>query len=275
MNRKKIAILGVCNSREILNLLNEELETVFYGFQNCFIDITGEGLGIPYKDFYTTPTGKNEYADFTKQMMYCDLNKTSLKTIESKNPDYLLIDLSSVAFSTYLVGYNGKTVYSNNGFCKKCYSVLQTKVPITFEKVILSSEVIRSSLNVFSNYLKENWDLSKIILFSVTKPEYYVDFNTKEIKEFPQEFYMQKRIDTISKVNDFFIRCLNYPNLKIFHDADIKVCQDKQDKIPSMFHCEENTRKYQSLLFKRMLFKNVSDEELNEAKNKVLNLINN
>ena len=63
--------------------------------------------------------------------------------------------------------------------------------------------------------------------------------------------------------------------LKIFQDADIKVCKDKQDKIPSMFHCEENTRKYQALLFKRMLFKNVSDAELEEARNKILNLINN
>lgn len=103
----KIALLGVCNSRYVIEAAarDNDISVEPYIFQPCFLDITKEGLGIPYKKFYELPPieGKEETAIFTKKTMQFDLNKTALSTIESINPNYLVIDLSTLAMKTYEV----------------------------------------------------------------------------------------------------------------------------------------------------------------------------
>lgn len=58
MNDIKISLLGVCNSKNTIaeaekkgGIINEP-----YVFQPYFLDITKEGLNIPYKDFYKAPS---------------------------------------------------------------------------------------------------------------------------------------------------------------------------------------------------------------------------
>lgn len=275
----KIAILGVCNTRNVLEAspCKGLFNIVFYGFQNNFIGITRDGLDIPLKDFYKSPiVPKDEsYAEFTRRMMFCDLNKTSLKAIESLNPKYLLIDLSTIAMKTYSVSYNNKSVYSCNAYSPECYEKLKKDVGISFEKVDLEDKLIEESITEFAEYLKKNWDLSKLIIFNYTKADYYIDPKMKKIEKYPEDFWSVKQQQKISKFTKFFIEKLNYPKLKIFNDADLKVCKNKKEQgIPSMFHYEDHTIQYQSCLFRNFILNCYSKEDLLKIKNKIIETYN-
>lgn len=271
----KIAILGVCNTRNVVETTCC-FNIVFYGFQTCFLDITESGLNIPLKDFFRSPIiPKNDYyAEFTRRTMFCDLNKTALSTIESLNPDYFLIDLSSLYMRTYKVSFNNKSVYSHNAYSPDCYEYLSKDVNINFEKVTLSDIVIKAKLYNFVKYLQNNWDLNKLIVFNYTKAAYYINENG-QISLYPDDYWgvlQQKQIANITKQ---FIKMLDYPSLKIYNDADVKVCKRcKESGIPSMFHYDDLTKQYQALLFKQTIFENIPKSELQNAKDNIIKFYN-
>lgn len=277
---KKVAILGVCNTRNVLEATpcKSLFNIVFYGFQTNFVDITNEGLSIPLKDFFRTPIVKDEadYAEFTRRTMFCDLNKTALKTIESTNPDFFVIDLSSLAMRTYEIAYKNKKVYSCNAYSPNCYEKLKKDVSIDFAKVELPDTFIEKRLEIFADYLKENWNLSKLIIFDYTKPGFYIDLHdSSKVLRYKDDFWGVKQQTRIKHFTDFFIKQLADSSLKVFQDADLKVCRaEKESAIPSMFHTEELTKNYQSLLFRKFVFNDVPDTDILKAKNEIIRAYN-
>lgn len=256
MKPLKIAVLGVCNTRNVLSsACNNFINICFYGFQTCFLDITKEGLGIPYKLFYKEKSieGQDDTAEFTKRTMQIDLNKTALKTIESLNPDYLLIDLSSVAMRLYKITYNGKTVFSHNAYSPSCYEKLG--IGLKVEKIDLDEQQCKNYLKDFVQYLKDNWDLNKILLFNFKAPEYYIDMVDGKLKKYWASHWGIEQAKRISDVTNFFINELGYKNLKVFEDSDLKICKGMKETppVPSTFHVTDLTQKLQGALFKEFL----------------------
>ena len=200
----KIALLGVCNSRYVIEAAarDNDISVEPYIFQPCFLDITKEGLGIPYKKFYELPPidGKEETAIFTKKTMQFDLNKTALSTIESINPNYLVIDLSTLAMKTYEVELGGKKVFSCNAYSPSCYEYLQENIKdLHFQKVEIDENFIKDSINELSEYLKNNWNLSKVIIFNYIRPKYYMGLD-KKIYKYPTSYWGVKQAEIIKRL---------------------------------------------------------------------------
>ena len=277
----KIALLGVCNSRYVIEAAarDNDISVEPYIFQPCFLDITKEGLGIPYKKFYELPPieGKEETAIFTKKTMQFDLNKTALSTIESINPNYLVIDLSTLAMKTYEVELGGKKVFSCNAYSPSCYEHLQENIKdLHFQKVDIDESFIKDSINELSEYLKNNWDLSKVIIFNYIRPKYYMGLD-KKIYKYPTLYWGVKQAETIKIYTKYLSELL--PSVKVFEDSDIKIGYhskgelERKEPIPSSFHTSENTQKLQGLLFRKFLF-NECNEEIDKIKNILIEEIN-
>lgn len=277
MNDIKISLLGVCNSKNTLveaekkgGIINEP-----YVFQPCFLDITKEGLDIPYKDFYKTPSidGKNETAIFTKKTMQFDLNKRALSTIESINPNILMIDISSLTMRTYEVTYNNKKVFSVNAYSPLCYEFLQQSVDFEFEKINVTESMAFEALEEFSRYLKNSWDINKVLLFRYKRPKFYVGLD-KKIYEYPSSYWGVKQAETIENYNKYFLGLL--PDLRVYEDTDVKLGfhaageLEKKEPIPSIFHTSEESKKLQGLSFRSYLLNEDNSEEIDAIKSKLL-----
>lgn len=281
MRTVKIALLGVCNSRNVIEAAarDKDISVEPYIFQPCFLDITKKGLGIPYKKFYELPPieGKEETAIFTKKTMQFDLNKTALSTIESINPNYLVIDLSTLAMRTYEVELWGKKVFSCNAYSPSCYEYLQENIKdLHFQKIEKDQDFIKTSINELAEYLKSNWDLSKVVIFKYTCPKYYIGLN-KKIYKYPDSYWGVRQAELIRRYTDHLSELL--PSIRVFEDSDIKIGNhskgefERKEPIPSSFHTSENTQKLQGLLFRKFLF-NESNEEIDKIKNILLEEIN-
>lgn len=280
MKNIKIALLGVCNSRNTIGsaVRDNDISIEPYIFQPCFLDIAKEGLGIPYKDFFELPSiaGKEETAIFTRKTMQFDLNKRALSTIESINPDYLVIDLSTLTFRTYEIEYRNKKVFSCNAYSPLCYEYIQNTIKdLCFQRIEKSKEDIKSSLKEFAEYLKSNWDLNKIIIFEYTNPDYYLGLD-KKIYKYPDSHWSRRQYNNIKEFTEFFSSLL--PNVRIFKDSDLKVSEhskgefERREQIPSSFHTNEDTQKLQGLLFREFIF-NEKSQEIEKVKSKILERI--
>lgn len=280
MRKTKIALMGVCNSRNVLvsEPLKDSVEVIPWMFQPCFLDITKEGLAIPYKDFFKSSPIENVNATaiFTRMTMHYDLNKTGFATVESFNPNFLLIDLSTLGMRTYRVSYKGNVVYSCNAYSPDCYEYLQKDIPdLKFEAVTDSvSEVwVKESLFTLAEYLKGNWNLNKVLLFKYAGSEFYRSFDGK-IHHYPENHWSRNQTEKIKKYCDYFSSLL--PEVKVFTDVDLKVCEDevqKPDVIPSTFHTSADTRILQGLEFKKFLFHEDCDTEIEVARKKMVDTL--
>lgn len=266
MNRKiRIALLGMCNSKNVLEniILKDKIENYFYAFQPCYIDITNKnkGLDIPYQYFYKTPIG-NAYKDpFTKKTMQMDLNKTTLTSIETLNPDYLVIDLGSLNMKTWKVSYKDKSVFSRNAFAPECYKDLKITLgeDFSFEEVSITEDIKLKALTNLSNYLLKNWDLNKVILFVESSPKYF-EQQGKLIEINEKNYNRQweiKAIENTKKLSDIFAKQLNY-KIKIFNDINDKIIslqkgEIKLHELPSAHHGNLETQKRQAESFKKFL----------------------
>lgn len=275
---KKIALLGVCNSRNVLEsaIKDTEYELCPYIFQPCFLDITSkDGLNIPYKVFYEAPfiKGKEETAPFTKKTMQFDLNKTALTTIESLNPDYLVIDLSSLEMRTYKISYNGKTVFSCNAYSPLCYENLKNVIDISIERTYISDDDRQTAVDKLSKYLIDNWDLNKVIIFNYNAPKIYKSIDDRYY-EYDDSYWGIKQAKIIR--NDVSLLKDKLNNVKIFEDADAKIAEgsagekSRNEKIPSTFHVTKKTQELQGLLFKKHILNfDVSDNDIEALKQQI------
>ena len=270
----KVAVLGVCNSRNVLEAANRsDLEIEPYIFQPSFLDITKPGLGIPYKDFYKIPSikGKEETANFTKKTMQLDLNKRALSTIESLNPDLFVIDVSSLTMRTYEVTYKDKKVFSVNAYSPTCYEFLQQSVDFDFKRIEVTEDMSLKALDELSIYLKANWDLSKVVIFKYKVPKYYLGLDEK-IHEYPKEDWGNRQAILIEKYVDYFSKLL--PSCRVFEDADLNIGfptrgeKERKESVPSPFHTSEDTQRLQGLLFRKFLF-NEDSKEIDNIKSKL------
>lgn len=242
---KKIALLGICNSKNMIEnaVLKDIVRDSFYVFKPCYLGITNKnaGLNIPYKDFYKTPEINDATTPFTKKILQMDLNKSILVAIETLNPDYLMIDFASLNMPTYEVSYKGKTVFSTNNYRPFCYEDLKTtlKDDFTFKEIQVTEEMKLHAIDDLANYLQNNWDLSKIILFIESVPN-YAKFNNKFIEISKEEHYKTEiqKIKNVENLSEIFNQKLN-KKLKVFHDMENKVIEPHSNEIgrfPSIHH---------------------------------------
>lgn len=260
---RKFALLGICNSKNVLESdeLKDEVQNIFYAFQPCLLDIVekkNNGLSIPMKDFYTTEyvAGKEETATFTKKTMQMDLNKTTLTSLETLNPDYLVIDISSLTMRHYRLTYKDKSVFSVNAYSPLCYEDLQKTVPeLKIERVYVSNEQAYEALDKLATYLKENWDLTKILLFYFDNPKMYIMDGKVAAYDTGSWFFEQAA--KIKDYNDYFISLLG-DKVKVFKDLSNKISLGSKSEIakksiPSCFHSNERTVRLQGLAFKNFI----------------------
>lgn len=260
---RKIALLGVCNSKNVLesNELKDEVQNIFYAFQPCLLDIVekkNDGLGIPMKDFYATDyvAGKEETAAFTKKTMQMDLNKSTLTSLETLSPDSLVIDISSLTMRHYKVTYRGKSVFSVNAYSPLCYEDLQKTVPeLKIERVYVSNEQAYGALDKLAQYLKENWDLSKITVFYFDNPKAYI--MDGQIKSYDADSWFLEQAGKIRDYNDYFIGLMG-EDVRVFRDLSNKISSGSKSEItkksiPSCFHSNERTVRLQGLAFRNFL----------------------
>lgn len=269
---KKIALLGVCNSMNVIKeaVKGTDIEVEPYVFQPCFLDITHKtGLGIPYKKFYEAPLvkGKEETAIFTKKTMQFDLNKTALSTIESLNPDYLAIDLSTLEMRTYKVFYKDRFVYSCNAYSPSCYENLKNTVDVSIERIYPTKEDKVKAITELADYLKQNWNLNKIIIFNYKSPLSYKGLDNKYYK-YPKGYWGIKQAELIQEETKLLKNLLG-DKVRVFEDLEIKIGEgsasekSRGEKIPSTFHVTAETQQLQGLLFRKyILKKDVNDEEI-------------
>lgn len=261
---KKIALLGVCNSMNTLKeaVTGTDIEIEPYVFQPCFLGITTKsGLNIPYKSFYEAPfiKGKEETAPFTKKTMQFDLNKTALSTIESINPDYLVIDLSTLEMRTYKVTYRGKTVFSCNAYSPLCYENLKSVIDLDIEQVFPTNTDKSRALKELAEYLKLNWNLNKVILYNYKAPDFYKGLDNKYYR-YPKDYWGIKQAKLIQERTALLKSYLNN-KVKMFDDSNIKIGEgsasekSRGEKIPSTFHTSLETQQLQGLLFRKNILK--------------------
>ena len=278
----RIALLGVCNSYNTIAKAsrNEDIIVEPYIFQPSLLDITCEGLNIPYRDFYKVPPipGENATAIFTKKTMQFDLNKTALRTIESLNPDYLCIDLSSLTMRTYKVSYKGKTVFSVNAYSPACYEHLVKAINgLSFERCYPSRDFMRTGIERLVRYLKSNWRTDKLILFDYNIPTYYRTTDST-IEKYPTEGWAYEQAVMLKELTKYFHEL--FPEVRVFSDSQLKVSdrswfeQLVQTPCPSPFHCCKYTEALQSLLFREFLLKEDLKQEIEEVKQKLQDRIN-
>lgn len=275
---KNIAILGCCNSRNTFD------KTVFketdfrigpFMFQPNFLDITQKGgLKIPCKDFFSfQSTDDPSTAYFTKRTMQMDLNKTFLTTIESNYPDYIVIDLSTVGMKNWKVKYKNRECFSCNAYSPDCYENLKKVIPIEFERVYPTDEQLKNSLNVFASYIKENWDLEKVILFRYTYPNYYL--SNEKVFQYPENYWSRSQAVLIQKYVDYFYSLFD-EKIKLYNDTDVKLVQalpNEKSNIPSSFHLSIDSVLLQAYNMKQFICSENYSKEIELLKIKILKQI--
>jgi hypothetical protein len=275
----KIALLGVCNSRNLFNYASKNNDIIIdpFIFTPCFLDITKDGLNIPKKFFEILPSKpfRVETASFTRKNMWLDLNKMALYTVQSNNFDYLIIDLSSLIMDTYEIEYKNKKVFSCNAYSPLCYKYLQKVIPnLHFQQIKVSKEFILSSLKELAEYLKSNFDLSKIIIFDFTCPDYYLGPD-KKIYKYPESIFCgKKEVGLLREYTEFLSKLL--PTVRVFEDSEIKLATFSEGekptpvyRMPYIFHVDKNTQKLQGYLFRKFIFNEDCNNEIEELKLKI------
>lgn len=268
----KVSILGGCNPRNAVKnaAIDNDIIVEPYCFFPCLLDITKPGLEIPYKYFINLPiiAGHDETAGFTKKTMQYDLNKRFLSTIESLNPDYIILDLPTLIFETYKISYNNRSVYSVNSQSPACYEYLKTALPeLIIEKAVITDELVYQSLDILIEYIKNNWGIEKLILFKNTAPLVFID-KDNTIRKYPSENYEFERLKKINEYTEYVIEKL--PGVKVFEDSKIKIgVFTKTDlanniPLPPLFHVTDDTQKLQGLLMRSFLLHENLEPEISK-----------
>lgn len=170
MGKRHISIIGSCVSRQMFNALPllETFDVDCYAYQIAPWDLFSQGLGIDKDDIYAY-----YQEQFTARMLWYDLNKVTVKEIESRNSEYLMIDLyTAFAAKIERFSFDEKLVYSQcsydrsgpflkfvNG--KRKYDGFGIK---TVTKEEIGDDYIKSGYDKLISWAKSHFDSRKIII---------------------------------------------------------------------------------------------------------------
>lgn len=185
MDKKHISVFGSCVTRSLFN--NELLKSIFtidkYCFQICPWDLFNNSLELNKEEIY-----KEFKEDFTARMVWYDLNKVTIKELESVKSEYLIIDFYYVvAANIEKVCVGDKFIYCTQT-ADRYWNIKQNpnnKLKLNVEVIDNKKNCLKEKedgLNAFANWIKSNYDLSKVVLLipSFADKFYDIDNNLHE-----------------------------------------------------------------------------------------------
>ena len=184
MEKKHISIIGSCVSRNLFNttLLKNVFEIDQYICQICEFALFDSGLNIKKEDIY-----KANIPEFTSRCFNYELNKTAIDELKQKKSEYILIDLHNISSSIYEASIDDfkNSVYTQSSghdlfnylpYLNNVNNLKRLKLKeikfVEFDKTIIENGLIR-----LSEFLKENYEESKIIIHIPKRVKLYSDIN--------------------------------------------------------------------------------------------------
>ncbi len=178
---KSIAIIGSCVSRDLFNetRIKNKFEVNYYSFQSNIWDMFSNSLDAPKEAIDSLPL-----ENFTRRMVYYDINKTAIPALADAKCEYIMLDLFVIWRECYRLISNGKTIYFKNNRGKYISDFLASKLGydvkmLKFEEI--DESLIKDGLTKLAEFLKEHFDEEKIILHYPLFSKRYWNLNNKII----------------------------------------------------------------------------------------------
>lgn len=226
MEKKHISIIGSCVSRNLFNttLLKNVFEIDQYICQICEFALFDNGLNIKKEDIY-----KANIPEFTARRFCYELNKTAIDELKQKKSEYILIDLHNISSSIYEASIddfknsvytqsNGHDLFNYLPYLNNVNNLKRLKLKeikfVEFDKTIIENGLIR-----LSEFLKENYEESKIIIHIPKRVKLYSDINGNIFSFDKANIEKDIIYDSIVfKYSNFLISLL--PNCKVFYNTN-------------------------------------------------------
>lgn len=211
MEKKKIAIVGSCVSRELFNvsLLQNVFDITSYFFQPCFWDLFGETFDVTKEEVYSLKT-----EDFTARTFWYYLTKQVLDEITINKPDYIIVDIDNIRSNVYKLTLNNKVIYLQGtgqsisryiDFIEKSNTAILKQIEfemIPFKEI--DEKVIFSGLDKFILWLKNNFDEEKIIINHTQLSKNYFDINS-QLQDYKNQKDLCEYQNIINKYHNYLV----------------------------------------------------------------------
>jgi hypothetical protein len=251
--------LGGCHSKNFIKKvsINGDMEISPFLYFPCLIDFTKEGLKVPYEKIYTMPyiKGRDETSKFIKNTLDFDLNRKCAQTLISEEYDYVIVELTTLIFYTYKVTYEGRQVYSVNVHSPECYEY----IGLEHERVNITKDMAYKAIDEFVEFLKNNIDLSKVILLKYSLPKFGLDENNK-VHIWDNNTFETKRTQDVILYTDYFNSIL--PEVKMFQETNLQIAKNLKD---TPLHVTDESERLQGLLFREFLLGENLQKEISET----------
>ena len=202
---KKIAIIGSCVTRDLFNdiRLKKTCEVEFYAFQNNIWDLFNESLEISPFLINTIPL-----ENFTRRMVDYDLNKTAITALESKQTDYLIIDMFVIWRECLKIISGKKTIYFKNNraaliekYLNNMKLDLKTQM-INYQDV--DESLIYNGLTKLAEWINNHYTPDKVILHYPIFCKRYWNLENRLVKYSDKDrANAEKRYGIVKNYTDF------------------------------------------------------------------------
>ncbi len=205
---KTISIVGSCNSRELFNydFMKKEFQIDFYAFQTNIWDMFSQSLNITQDFINQIPMEQ-----FFRRMFDLDVNKRVPDRLKEKNSEYLIIDFFIMTREILKITYNGNSVYINHVSYQKihdyinCCGISNLTAEIT-NIVKIGDDVIFKGFDKFAEFIKDNYDVSKIIVVNPVFHTKYLDKNGNLLLYNNQEIEtIKEKQKIVNRYTDYFV----------------------------------------------------------------------
>ncbi len=238
---KKVAIIGSCNTRELFNydILKNNFDIVYYGFQVCMYDLFSEPINLPDDIIQNIPI-----ENFNRRMLDEDANKKVIKATLDANADILILDFYSLIRDPIKITYNGKSCYVSNTRFNEIIKNLQSKniscKLIPFNKI--DKQCFLHGLDLLCEFVTKNFieKQKKVIVLYPAFNNKYLDVRGR-VLDYPQQVLNSNnfKYETLLFYENYFTEKLK--GCKIFKPKplsgySVHVQYDQETDLPSVVH---------------------------------------
>lgn len=278
---KKIAIIGSCVTRDLFNdvRLKKICEVEFYAFQNNIWDLFNNSLNIPYSLINSIPL-----ENFTRRMVNYDLNKTVISELESKQTDYLIIDMFVIWRECLKIEYEDKIIYFKNNrasviekYLNDMKLGLKTQM-LKYQEI--DENLILSGLTKLSEWINKHYSPEKVILHYPIFCKRYWNLEDKLIKFSDRDrTNAVNRYAIIKKYTDFLASLIPGCKKLIPESFNPDACAmylgtDDINVLPNPVHCSTKDLIITSTNLLSLLNENTSNSLINSMNEEMIAIHN-
>lgn len=192
---RTVNVFGCCCSRNIFNYppASEVFKINRFAFQVSVWSCFGTSLEIPSSDIQ-----KIKERPFTLRMIDYDFNKIACREFEKSPSDYFMIDLTSMSFPVYRIGYKGKETYVQNWLASSFMPTLKD-IPgfetFYYKKMTIQDvpeAEVYNGLDQFCSWVLELYRPDQILLYLPRRAEQYI-LPDGEVRIFKDETILPNR----------------------------------------------------------------------------------